>query len=100
LRSVTSLEIRDRYLEELRAFWRAIPRIARLYETFPDAPVPFWHSGIMAVVHRLMLMSNAELLALGGSHMTLRNLVADEMGLPRQGGAGEGYGHRVLDIAW
>jgi hypothetical protein len=95
---VTAEEIRARYLEELRALWRMLPRIAKLYETFPDAPIPFWHSGIVVAAERVKVMSDAELLATLGSHMFLRNLVAEETGLQRHVGAG--YGHRVLDITW
>ena len=51
------------------------------YIDFPDAPAEKWREAISAVAERIKAMPDAEILQLGGSHDTIRNLVADEMGL-------------------
>ena len=97
---VTPTTIRARYLSRLRSLYKNISRMERMYPDFPDAPPDTWRDGIAAVAERVKAMSDEELLETKGIDMVLRNLVADQMGIPRCGADGQGYGHRILDVDW
>ena len=45
-------------------------------------------------------MLDEELLEASGIDMVLRNLIADQMGIPRGTPDGHNYGHRILDVSW
>jgi len=74
--------------------------LERIYPELPDAPADSWREGIKAVAERINAMTDAELNSLGGSHISLRNLVADRMALHGCDDLGCGGGNRVLDINW
>ncbi len=92
--------IRARYISQLRALWKTVKRLERMYPQFPDAPPEAWRDGIAAVAQRIKSMSGAELLETKGIDMVLRNLVADQMGIPHRTFDGASSGHRILDITW
>ena len=97
---MTAQRVRDDYLSQLRSLWRLVHRLQRVYSSFPDASVEEWRRGIRIVAERIKKMSDVSLLQVGGSHVTLRNMVADQMGVKRCGADGTGGGHKVLDINW
>ena len=97
---ITAAEIRTRYLARLRALYRSIGRMERMYAEFPSAPPAAWRDGISVVAQKIKSMTDAELLATKGIDMALRNLVADRMGIPRCTPDGHNYGHRILDVSW
>lgn len=97
---VTAEAIRTRYLARLRALWRTVKRMEKMYPEFPSAPPEAWRDGTSVVAQKIKSMSDAELLETKGSDMALRNLVADQMGIPRCTPDGHNYGHRILDVTW
>ena len=97
---IAAKSIRDRYITQLRALYKGIKRMEKMYRPFPDAPADAWRDGITVVAQKIKQMTDAELLATKGTDMVLRNLVADEMGIPRCTPDGRSYGHRILDVTW
>jgi hypothetical protein len=97
---MTAQGIRDNCLSQLRSLWRLVHRLQRVYASFPDASPEEWRKGIRIVAERIKSMSDVALLQMGGSHVALRNMVADQMKVKRCGADGTGGGHRVLDINW
>ena len=95
-------QIRTRYLSDLRNLYRLIARLEQIYPDphFPDAPADTWRAAISSVAAYVKTDSASLLVDMGGSHMALRNLVADSMGIEKYDGQGSTYGHRVLDINW
>ena len=98
---MTSEQIRSRYISRLRNLYRLVGRLERLYPDFPEAPADTWRAAIISVAAHIKAAANSELLKMTGSHLALRNLVADSMHIePHDGRGGTTYGHRVLDINW
>ena len=89
-----------RYLSRLRALWKTVKRMEKMYPQFPDAPPEAWRNGIAAAAERIKSMPEAELLETKGTDVVLRNLVAEQMGIPRCTPDGSSYGHRILDVTW
>ncbi len=97
---MTVEEIRSRYLSRLRSLYRLIRRLESLYCDFPDAPPDVWRKAICSAAAYVKSAPDTELIKMAGSHIALRNLVSDEVGLDRTDGEGGSYGNRVLDINW
>jgi hypothetical protein len=98
---MTPEQIRSRYLSELRSLWRTIRRLECLYPKFPNAPADNWRAAVLFVADRIKRMSDTELSLMGGSHIALRNIVAQQIGIEQYDGqGGSTYGNPVLDISW
>ena len=98
---MTPSEIRAHYLARLRSLYRLIAKINRLYPTFPDASPDTWRAEIATLAAYIKSAPDEILEQMAGSHLALRNLLADRMGIEKHDGTGgTSYGHKVLDISW